>query len=243
MTCSVPLPNSSARASAARSCSFVVRRDDEVGHRQLDVVLAEAVEPRPLARRQEGAVDAQVAEALAGRPLGEVGVEALARHHQRRQQADVAAAPVAQDARGDGFLALRLDRHVAVGAVLRAELDVEQAQEVIDLGERGHRALAPAAAGALLDGHRRRNAEDGVDVGPRRGLHELAGVGVERFEVAPLPLGEEDVEGQRGLARAGDAGDDGEAVARDVDVDVLQVVLAGVVDADHSGRRRGAVRC
>jgi hypothetical protein len=128
---------------------------------------------------------------------------------------------------------LRFDRHGAVGAVLEPKLDVEQAQEVLDLGQRADGALAPAAAGALLDGHRRRDAEDGVDVGPRRGLHELAGVGVERLEVAPLPLGEEDVEGQRGLARARDAGDDGEAVARDVDVDALQVVLAGVVDADH----------
>jgi hypothetical protein len=179
---------------------FVVRRDDEVGHRQLDVVLAEAVEARPPGRRQEGAVDAQVAETFAQRPLGEVGVDALPRHHQRRHQADVPAAPVAQDARGDGLLALRLDRHGAVGAVLGAELDVEQAQEVLDLGERADRALAPAAAGALLDGDGGRDAEDGVDVGPRRGLHELAGVGVERLEVAALALGEEDVEGQRGLA-------------------------------------------
>ena len=97
---------------------LVVGRDDEVGHRQLDVVLAEAVEARPLGRRQEGAVDAQVREALAQRPLGEIGVDALARDHQRRHQADVLAAPVAQDARGDGLLALRLDRHGAVGAVL-----------------------------------------------------------------------------------------------------------------------------
>jgi hypothetical protein len=124
----------------------------------------------------------------------------------------------------------------AVRAVLHAELHVEQAQEVVDLGQRADRALAPAAAGALLDGDGRRDAEHGVDVGPRRRLHELARVGVERFEVAALALGEEDVEGQRGLARAGHAGDDGEAVARDVDVDVLQVVLAGV----HADRAAGA---
>jgi hypothetical protein len=47
-----------------------------------------------------------------------------------------------------------------------------------------------------------RDAEDRVDVGLGRGLHELARVGVERLEVAALALGEDDVEGEGGLARA-----------------------------------------
>ena len=127
---------------------------------------------------------------------------------------------------------LRADRDLALRAVLRAEAREEQAQEVVDLGQGGDGALAAAAAGALLDGHGRRNARDRVDVGPRGGLHELPGVGVERLEVAPLALGEEDVEGHGALAAAADAGDDGEAVARDRDVDPLEVVLAGVADAD-----------
>ena len=112
---------------------------------------------------------------------------------------------------------------------------IEQAQEVIDLGERGHRALAAAAAGALLDGHRRRDAVDGIHVGPRRGLHELARIGVQRFEIAALAFVEDDVEGERGFAGARDAGDDGERLARDRDVDVAQVVFARVVDDDGVG--------
>ena len=107
-----------------------------------------------------------------------------------------------------------------------------QAQEVVDLGERGHRALAAAAAGALLDGHRRRDAVDGVDVGARRGLHELARIGVQRFEIAALAFVEDDVEGERGFSRARYAGDDGERLARDRDVDVAQVMFARVVNDD-----------
>src|SRR5262249_5536966 len=52
------------------------------------------------------------------------------------------------------------------------------------------------------------------------------------LEVAALALVEEDVEGEGGLARARHPGDDREAVARDLDVEVLQVVLARLVD-DH----------
>ena len=139
----------------------------------------------------------------------------------------------------DRVEALRLDRHVAVRAELRAQLHEQQAQEVVDLGLRGHRALRAAAAGALLDRHRGRDAEDRVHVGLRRRLHELARVGVERLEVAPLALGEDDVEGERGLARARDAGHHGELAARDLDVDALQVVLARVAHEDRMLRRGG----
>ena len=81
-------------------------------------------------------------------------------------------------------------------------LTKSEAQEVMDLGERAHRALPAAAAGALLDRHRGRDAEDGVHVrAARRRLHKLPRIGVERFQVAALALGKQDVEGQRGLAR------------------------------------------
>ena len=239
ITCTTPLPRSSASCSSRAQLALGLRADDDLADRQLDRVLAEAVEARPRRGRQELAVHPQAFVALAGRPLGEVGVVALARHHQRREEADAPALGLAQQSRRDRVRALRLDRHLAVRAVLGAELDVEQAQEVVDLGQRRHRALAAAAAGALLDRHRRRDAEDGIDVGAAGRLHELPRVGVERFEVAALALGEHDVEGERGLARAGHAGDDGEAVARNRDVDVAQVVLAGAVDDDRTLRRVG----
>ena len=102
-----------------------------------------------------------------------------------------------------------------------------------DLGGGRHRALAAAARQALLDRHRGRDAVDRVDLGRARRLHDAARIGVERFEVAPLALVEQDVEGERALARARHAGDHAELAARDVDVERLQVVLARVDDADR----------
>ena len=220
---------------AGESCAqggLAAHADVDFRHRQLDGVLAEARQARPRRRRQRLAIDTQCLEALPGCPLGQIGVVALARHDERRQQRDALAAVIAYQAGADRGRALRLDRPIAVRAVLRAELHVQQPQEVIDLGEGRHGALAAAAAGALLDGDRGRDAEDRVHVGARRRLHELARVGVERFQVAALALVEENVEGKRRLARAGHAGDHGEAVARDLDVDVLEVVLARLVN-DH----------
>ena len=62
---------------------------------------------------------------------------------------------------------------------------------------------------------------------------ELARVGRERLDVAPLALGVDRVEGERGLARAGEAGEHDQLVARDGQVDVLEVVLARAADHDR----------
>ena len=136
----------------------------------------------------------------------------------------------------DRLDALRLDRDAAVRAVLQPELHEQETQEVIELGERRDRALAAAAARALLDRDRRRNAVDRVDVGAARGLDELTRIGVQRLEISALALGEQDVERDGTLAAAADAGDHGELVARDREIDVAQVVLAGVHDLDRAVR-------
>jgi hypothetical protein len=208
------------------------RRDDQIGDRQIDVVLLEAIEARPRLGRREHAVDTELFVALAGRPLREIRVVALARDDERREQRDALATMLAQDARTHGVLRLRLDRPIAVGAVLHAQLHVQQAQEVIELGHGRDRALASAAARALLDGDGRRNAEDRVDFRASGRLHELARVGVQGFQIPALPFGEENVEGDGALAAAAHARDDGEAVAWNVEIDVLEIVLARVVDAD-----------
>src|SRR5262249_46329033 len=65
-------------------------------------------------------------------------------------------------------------------------------------------------------------------------LQELPGVGGERLHVAALALGIDGVEGERRLARAGQPGEHHELVARDLDVDALEVVLARAADGDHA---------
>ena len=231
-----PFAERERRAQGVAQFGFAVRRNHQIGDRQIDVVLGIAVDTRPLAGRQEGAVDAKMGESLGRRPLGEVGIDALASDHQRGEQADALTAVLAQDARGNGVKRLRLDAAVAGRTMLGAELDVEQPQEVIDLGERGHRALASAATGALLDRDRRRNAEDAVDIGSRGRLHELARIGIERFEVSALAFAENHIEGQGRLAAARDTGDHGELVARHLDIDILQIVFTGVVHHDCIAR-------
>src|SRR5665254_8862 len=59
---------------------------------------------------------------------------------------------------------------------------------------------------------------------------ELARVGGQGLDVAALALGVDGVEGERGFAGPGQAGDGDEAVARQPQGDVLEVVLASAGD-------------
>ena len=62
---------------------------------------------------------------------------------------------------------------------------------------------------------------------------ELARVGRERLHVAALPFGKDRIEGQARLAGARETGNDHQLLARNVEVDVLEVVFARAADADE----------
>jgi hypothetical protein len=86
--------------------------------------------------------------------------------------------------------------------------------------------------GLLLDRNGRRQAFDQVDVGLFHQLQELARIGRQRLDIAALAFGIQRVERERGFARAGQAGDDDQLVARQVEIDVLEVVRTGAANAD-----------
>jgi hypothetical protein len=65
-------------------------------------------------------------------------------------------------------------------------------------------------------------------------LDQTARVWRDRFEVAALGLGIQGAEGQRGFSGAGYSREYHQRVARKVQIDALQIVLAGTANADES---------
>src|SRR5262249_1712509 len=116
---------------------------------------------------------------------------------------------------------------------------VEEPQVVVDLGDGADGRARVLRGRLLLDRDGRRQPLDGVDVRLGHLLEELPRVGRERLDVAPLPLAVDGAAGQPrpARARAREPADHHELVARDLDVDVLQVVLARTLDDDfvHAG--------
>ena len=68
---------------------------------------------------------------------------------------------------------------------------------------------------------------------------ELPGVGGERFDVAPLALSVNRIESEGTFARATRPGTHRHRLARDRDVDVLEIVLLRALDGDLAHRLVG----
>ena len=171
------------------------------------------------------AVDPDADEALAPGRLEDPVALGLAVLDERRQDEQPGAHRQGQHLVDDLLDALALDR-VAVGAVRDADPGEQQPEVVVDLGDRPDGRARVARRALLVDGDRRREAVDLVDVGLLHLAEELARIGAQALDVPPLPLRVDRVEREAALARSGQPGDDDEAVARERDVDVLEVVLA-----------------
>ena len=63
-------------------------------------------------------------------------------------------------------------------------------------------------------------------------VEELPCVGRETFDITPLSLGEECIKGERGLPRTARPRDDHELIARNLNIDVAQVVLPRPLDSN-----------
>ena len=182
---------------------------------------------------QHLAVDARAHEALRAQLLEHLHVLALALAHHRRQQHERAPSGSARTWSTIWLTVCASSGHAVVRAARRADAREQQAQVVVDLGDRADGGARVVRGRLLLDRDRRRQALDVVDVRLLHHRQELARVGRQRLDVAALALGVDGVEGERGLAGAGQAGDDDQLVARQVEVDVLEVVGARAANADH----------
>ena len=203
---------------------------DEPVDDHVDGVLDLLLELGRVGERDHLAVDPGAGEAL-GLQLGEeVDVLALAGPDDRGEHLEAGALGQLEEPVDDLLRALPGDRLAAHRAVWATRAGEEEAQVVVDLGDRADRGARVAVGRLLVDRHRRREPLDEVDVGLVHLAQELPGVGRQRLDVAPLPLREDGVEGQAGLPGTGQAGEHDEAVAGQFDADVLEVVLAGTTD-------------
>ena len=211
---------------------FVAAVDQKLVDDQLDEVGLVAVELHAVSDVADFAVDPHLNESALAYLLEEFLVVTLAPLDQRRQDVDALA--------GVFFLNQLLDLLIGIAHHLFAgdirvgfgRARIEQAQEVVDFGDCADGRARVLVRRLLLDGDDRREARNLVDVRAFGAAEKLPCVGRKGLDVAALAFGIDGVESQRRLAAAAHAGDDHQPVARNGDVDVFQIVLAGAIDAD-----------
>ncbi len=212
----------------------VVARDQAVDHDR-DVVLVLLLELGRRAELDELAVDDGAGVAAGGELREQVDELALLLRHDGADDLVPGAGLELHELVGDLLHGLSGDALAAHGAVRDADARPEQAHVVEDLGDGAHRRARVAVRRLLVDGDRGAQALDEVDVRPVDLAEELARVRGQRLDVAALALGEDRVERERRLAGPRQAREDDERVARDVEVDIAEVVDAGAAHAEEGG--------
>ncbi len=190
-----------------------------------------------VADEADRAVHAHPGVALAGQRGQQVDEFALALPDDRREHLEARAVGHLEHAVDDRLRRLLGDELAADRAVRAADPGEEQPEVVRDLGDGADRRARVARGRLLVDGDRRRQTLDEVDVGLVHLPQELARVGRQRLHVPPLALGKNRVERQRGLSRTGQTGEDDQRVTRQIEVDIAQIVFTGTTDdqAFHHG--------
>ncbi len=184
------------------------------------------------------AVDARAHEALRAQLLEDLHMLALALAHDRREQHE-ACFGIEREHRVDHLAdGLRFERNAVLGTARRADAREQQAQVIVDLGDRADGRARIVRRRLLLDRDRGRKALDVIDVGLLHHRQELPRVRRQRLDVAALPFGVDRVERERGFARTGEPGDHDQLVAREIEIDVLEIVRARTANADRVHRRQ-----
>ena len=112
----------------------------------------------------------------------------------------------------------------------------QQAKIVVDFGDGPDGRTRAAAGGLLLDRDRWAKSINCINIRTFHLVQKLPRVGRKSLDVTALSLGINRVEGKRGLPRPAQPGHDRQGVPRNLDVDVLEIVLPGATDRNLGNR-------
>ena len=117
-------------------------------------------------------------------------------------------------------------RFAANGAYCQSHTSIQQTHKVVYLRHGAHRRAWILVGCLLLNGYHRTQPFDLIHIGTLHVSNKVTSIGRERLHIATLSLGIYGVERQRRLAAATQTREHYQLVARDLYVDILQIVLA-----------------
>ena len=203
---------------------------DEAVHHHLDIVNDIAVQLNIFIQIPHRAINTHARETLRSDICQRLLVIAFLAVDHGGEHLDAAAGGHILHLVDDLLRALRRHFRAANGTMGDAHASEKQAQIIVDLGHCAHGRARIVADALLVDRDSRAQAFDLVDIRLLHQAQELARIAAQALDIAALALGEDGVKRQRRLARAGQTRDDHQPVARYLDIDVLEIVLARAAD-------------
>ncbi len=211
---------------------FDSRLDDQPIDYNFNRVIAPPVQHDLFIEAAQDAVDACPQKALAQQFLQVLLVFAFAPTHHRSQNHDSVVLPQCDDLLQYLLGRLARDFMAALRAVRNADRRIQHAHVVVNLGDGPDSGTRTTRGCLLFNRDCRAQAVDRIDIGPFHLIQELPRVRRQRFDVAPLPLGVDRVEGERRLPGTAQTRDHSQGIARNLHVDILQIVMTRPMDGD-----------
>ena len=193
-------------------------------HDKFDEMDLVAVQGLNLVEFPDLPVDPHLDIAPAAELVEEFAVMALAAPHERSEEVAFPPEVFLHDQVHDLFVGVADHLPPGSGRIGPRSLRIQKPQEIIDFRDGPDRGAGVVAGCFLLDGDDRAETVDVLHLGLLEDAHEMLRIGGQRVHIAPLPLRMDRIEGQGGLAAAGQSRHHHELVPRDVDVDIFQVV-------------------
>ncbi|OQB35084.1 MAG: hypothetical protein BWY09_02439 [Candidatus Hydrogenedentes bacterium ADurb.Bin179] len=159
-------------------------------------------------------------------------IVAFALAYQRRHQLHPRALGKGENAVHNALGRLRFNRLAAFMAVGDTCPGKEQAQIIINFGDRADGGTGIAVRCLLLDGNGRTQSLDILHIGLVHLVQELARIGRQALHVTTLSLGINGIESKAGLTRTAQAGNDDQTVTGQFNGKILEIMFAGAAYND-----------
>ncbi len=215
---------------------FDVGRGTEAIDHRFDGVFLTQRQRRHRIEFVQNAVDARTHETLCAQLIEHLQMFALALANDRREQHETLFR-IQRERRIDHLAhGLRLQRNVMIRTARRSHAREQQTQVIVDFGDGADGRARIVRGRFLFDRNRRTQAFDVIHIGLFHHRQKLARIRRQRFDVAPLAFRVDRVERERRFAGTRQSRDHDQAVARQLKIDIFQIVRASAADANEIHR-------
>ena len=209
--------------------------DDDAVHDDFDIVLSTMIDVRSLFQRVRGAVDANSSKPVSSQTFKRRFVRCLPVNFMRRQNQHSRLLRELQDCIDDLVRGLLFSLVTTRWAVHGPQSREQNSKVVVDFRHCTDRGSRSGPDGFLFDGNGRTEPMNTVDPGTRHLTQKLSRIRRQTLHVAPLTFRVQRIHRQRRLAAATGPAKDTHFTARNIQIDLLQIVLSGPIDVNPFG--------
>ena len=178
-------------------------------------------------------IDPHPGKTFGGQPTDQFGVGALLATHNRSKQLIPRGVRQGEDLIDHFINGLRPDWTITPGAMRIAGPTEQQTQIILDLRDGSDSRTWVVTGGFLIDRDRRGKALNGINIRLVDLTQKLTRVSGKTLDVATLTLSKNGVESQGAFTATAHPCEHHHLVARDGEINVLEIVLASTTNADH----------